>query len=310
MTLGELAQLVGDKVNMTDAKTLSLIKRYAERRHSMLCRMGLWRELLNLYSITAKAGEPELILPPQVSTLVALRTDDANIMPADACYLFMTDPSVWKNIGTPTMFHDLPSVATREPPLGQQLSVESTSPSDVSGQVFIRGEWRGEWREEEVALTGTSPVTTAAHFDVLFSVTKHLSVQGNVLIKRAGDGVQIAELHTGELVRHYRRIRLLETPKVDTALVVLAKRTVHPLRADGDSTAFDGLDLPLEAFVLADVYEWLRQTGDANEKRAEAMALVEHLKRAEFYQEAQQQRLVPQVWGSETTEYDTLYGGI
>jgi len=40
------------------------------------------------------------------------------------------------------------------------------------------------------------------------------------------------------------------------------------------------------------------------------MALVEHLKRAEFYQEAQQQRLVPQVWGGETSEYGSLHGGI
>jgi len=309
MTLAELAQLVGEKVNMTDQKTLKLIKRYAERRHSMLCRMGLWRELLNLYSITAKAGAPEVILPPQVSTLVALRTDDANIMPADACYLFMTAPSVWKNIGTPTMFHELPSVSTRTPPLGQQLSIESTSPSDVSVAVFIEGEWSGERRWEELALTGTSPVVTNAHFDVVFSITKP-QTQGDVLIKRAGDGEQIGSLHGGEYVRRYRRIRLLETPKEDTRLVILAKRTVAPLRADGDETAFDGLDLPLEAFVLADVYEWLRQTGDANEKRSEAVALVEHLKRAEFYQEAQQQRLVPHVWGSEVGEYDSLHGGI
>jgi len=310
MTLGELAQLVGDKVNMTDQKTLSLIKRYAERRHAMLCRMGLWRELLNLYSITAKAGEPEVTLPPQVSTLVALRTDEANIMPADACYLFMTDPSVWKSIGSPTMFHELPSVATRTAPLGQKLSIESTSPSDVSETVTVEGEWSGDRRFEELTLAGTSPVTTAAQFDVVFSITKTVGVIGDLLIKRAGDGVQIGELLASERVRRYRRIRLLETPKGDTPLVILAKRTVHPLIHDGDSTAFDGLDLALEAFVLGDVYEWLRQTGDANEKRAEAVALVEHLKREEFYQEAQQQRLVPHIWGGEVGEYESLHGGL
>jgi len=232
MTLGELAQLVGDKVNMTDQKTLKLIKRYAERRHSMLCRMGLWRELLNLYSITAKAGVPEVTLPPQVSTLVAVRSDDNNLLPVDTTYTFMTDPELWQRVGTPTMFVQLPSVATRLAPLSQALSIESTNALDVSEAVFVKGERAGDPCFDEITLTGLTPVGTNAHYDVVYSITKSVGVLGEVIIKRAGDYQQIGELLPSELVRHYRRIRLLETPKEDLALDGLrrARPTARSLR--------------------------------------------------------------------------------
>jgi len=330
MTLGEIVSLVADKVNMGDAKTRALIRRFAERRHEMLARMGLWRELLGMWEVYAEPGQREVVCPELVDRVVGLRVNatgdqlenrvSQNVGPVDALHSFMTDPGLWERLGAPAGFASLPSVATNyryrtdrwpeKDTTSTTISVVSDSPEDVDVVVTLEGDAYGQRLSERLQLMGTTPVHSQKWYQLLYAVTKSGRTRGRVSVI-GGSSDHYGQIEPEELsAPRYRRIRLLEAPRERTRLVLLGKRHVPPLREDGDSTAFDGLDLALEALVLADVYEWLRQTQDAAEKRQEAMAMLEVLKREEFYQEAQQQRLVPQVWGSEMGEYAGLHGGI
>lgn len=292
MILGDLADLIGGKVNMTDSATLALIKSWAARRHDMLCQHALWLDLLNLYTLSVSAAQSEVILRPQIAHVVGARYDMTNLMPVDQVFSFIADPSVWDRTGRATRMARLPSLGTYVKPTSEKINLVSASAGDTAKSVSIVGELGGEEMRETLTLNGTSTVVSANSYDVIYSIAKEQTA-GMVTITGFTTAAVLGYIAAQETGRRYPRIRLLETPSQALTLVVLGKRRVPKLVANSDETAFDGLDLALEAFTLADTYEWLKQTEDAADKRNEGFAMLQQLKNTIAYQEAGQQQLVP-----------------
>ncbi len=88
------------------------------------------------------------------------------------------------------------------------------------------------------------------------------------------------------------RLRFSRAAFRDTALTVLGKRAFTEPE-DASAPNIPGADLALLAHTEADLYEWQRQNGKAQAKRAEAMALEERMRGIALEQTAHFARFVP-----------------
>lgn len=90
-----------------------------------------------------------------------------------------------------------------------------------------------------------------------------------------------------------QRIRLLEIPTEETTIRVLGKRTCPTFSGDNDEPAFPALTNCLIAFVHADMLQRSRRYGQAKEIQAEAVALLDQLKKIETVHQAHNVTIQP-----------------
>jgi hypothetical protein len=87
-------------------------------------------------------------------------------------------------------------------------------------------------------------------------------------------------------------IRLLQIPQQSANLLILGKKTVVPL-SGGDNTPIPGEDQALCEFVMADLYEWLRQASKAQYYLGKAGILLQKMKDIETAQSGEIRRIIP-----------------
>jgi hypothetical protein len=88
-------------------------------------------------------------------------------------------------------------------------------------------------------------------------------------------------------------IRLMQVPQSAGALLVIGKRKCVELVNGTDSPLIPGEDQVLCEFVMADLYEWLRQFGKAQAFLQRAAILLQKMVEIETQQTAEVRRLIP-----------------
>lgn len=88
-------------------------------------------------------------------------------------------------------------------------------------------------------------------------------------------------------------LRLVPKPAVTRELLVIGKRKCVELTQDTDSPLIPGVDECLCAFVMGDLYQWIRQMGRAREFFAEGQALLAKMVEIEMQQTPEIRRIIP-----------------
>jgi hypothetical protein len=88
-------------------------------------------------------------------------------------------------------------------------------------------------------------------------------------------------------------LRLVSKPAESKNLLVLGKRKCVNLTSDSDSPLIPGVDECLCAFVMGDLYQWIRQMNRAQAFFAEAQALLAKMVEIEMAQTAEIRRIIP-----------------
>jgi len=99
------------------------------------------------------------------------------------------------------------------------------------------------------------------------------------------------------------RIRLHRAPNKAGTLLVIGKRTCIDLLNDTDRPLLTGVDECLCAFVMGDLYQWLRQFTKANAFFQEANALLAKMVDIETAQTTESRQIVPEVQQLECGDY-------
>jgi hypothetical protein len=102
----------------------------------------------------------------------------------------------------------------------------SSSASDTSQTVTIRGVVSGEIDVEEVSINGTSAVSTTKSFSSILSVSKSAVAAGRVTLTSNGGVVTNVVLAPQEKTTRLRKIRFLPTP--DAVYTVIFKHFAKP----------------------------------------------------------------------------------
>jgi hypothetical protein len=195
-----------------------------------------------------------------------------------------------------------------------KLGLDDTLTKDKAGE-FARARWRMLWNNQLWRQTrhvdtisvaaGLQEVTLPAEFGFalairwgdsrLLTATLDLSalakdpggwalpgdVLGFSLMPRSADG--------------RARIRLHRVPSTAGTLLVIGKRTCIELLADTDTPLLTGSDECLCAFVMGDLYQWMRQLGKAQAFFQEANAHLAKMVEIETAQTTESRQLTPEV---------------
>ena len=109
MTKTAIAQFVADKLQKSDTDSLTLLKSFVDRRYEMIWDSGLWRESLGTTSYSVTAETSEVTLNSTVAFPVAAAWDDNQISPTNYETVFMVNPDLFNDSGTPVNYIVLPN---------------------------------------------------------------------------------------------------------------------------------------------------------------------------------------------------------
>jgi len=109
MTKTALAQFVADKLQKSDADSLTLLKSFIDRRYEMIWNSGLWRETLGTTSYSVAVDTTDVTLNSAVQFPVAVSWNDSEIGSMDYETVFQINPALFDESGTPTNFVTLPN---------------------------------------------------------------------------------------------------------------------------------------------------------------------------------------------------------
>ena len=109
MTKSDIAQFVADKLQKSDAGSITLLKSFVDRRYDMIWNSGLWRETLGTTSYSVAIDENEVTLNSTVQFPVSAAWDNNEIAPTSMDTVFRIDPELLSQSGTPVQYLTLPN---------------------------------------------------------------------------------------------------------------------------------------------------------------------------------------------------------
>lgn len=136
----------------------------------------------------------------------------------------------------------------------------SSSASDTSQTIYIRGIVSGVEQVESITLTGTTNATGSKSFSRILSISKSAVTVGYVTVTRS-DTLSI--LAPEVLVSRYKKLRLVRVPGATLSIEVKYLAQHSQLVNDYDYPLIDVCDI-LELGATADAWRYKRQFGKAS----------------------------------------------
>lgn len=195
-----------------------------------------------------------------------------------------------------------------------KLGLDDVHTKDQAG-VYARNRWRMLWNNQLWRQTrhvdtisvpaGTQEITLPVEFEFALAVrwgdsrllTATLDISA-LAMDPAGWSLPGAVMGFSLMPRTSEgraRIRLHRVPDQAGTLLVIGKRTCIELVADTDTPLLTGADECLCAFVMGDLYQWMRQLGKAQVFFQEANALLAKMVEIETAQPTESRQLTPEV---------------
>lgn len=302
MTKKELTDLVCLKCHRNDVQTQAEVGKYIAARYRMLWDSRPWRDSLGMLSISNPTQTT--ILPGIVDRVQAIRWgEQSNLLPSDIGAVFSIDPGIFERSGEPVSFSIISPSAVEISPAGEKIKISSTD-SNASYAVSVRGMSGNSERCETITAVGTTEIESTYAYDEILSLSKS-STSEDCTVKKSTSGTTILTLTAEESARQFQRVHFHQVPDPVKTILVLFKRRFKPLVNDQDATELTGIDNALIAAAIADVLEAQRQFAKSQLKMQESGALAQGMVDLERHQSASGATLVP--WDAAMSPNDYRY---
>ena len=291
MTVIEFIDLICTKLHRTDVETREEARQYLSMRYKMIWNSRPWRDTLNLLSLATSSNQV-IICPNIMDRVICVRWGtDQTLDPETLITMFLTNPSEFNNVSSPSNFNIISPSAVAVSPAGAKLNLVSDD-ATAAFTVSIRGIRGTDEKYETVAIAGAGTTTTINEYDEVFSLAKD-STENALTVKSQLTMATLLTLETHESSRMHPRIHLFVTPSEAKTQFMIFKRKVNRFVVDSDSTEIAGIDNGLLAAAECDMYEGQRQFAKAAAKGAEAGAIIQAMTDLETHQSANMPRLIP-----------------
>lgn len=197
------------------------------------------------YNLGKEVGEPYIVLLSASPYLVRPKSEED----------FDTRIPNPTGTGNPDhyMLFEYGGVET-QPTSASILTLASSSVSDTTQSVMIRGVVSGQEDYEMVTLNGTTQVTTTKQFTSIRSISKSAATAGRISVTSNGGAVTVLTLGPLEKTTRLKKVRFYPTPSSSlTATIKHFKEPFIPTQALDDSEIPSRWDYVVEqwAFALA-----------------------------------------------------------
>lgn len=251
-----VAEIVGD----ASSTFLTKIGKWINRRYRDAMRRYSWKQIYNTYSFTTTANQATYPLPEDFSEAVYI-WDDTNKKKLweSAEHGEQNDTSL---TATPDYFTVKESTVKNQPTSASVLAFVSSSASDNTQTIFVRGYTGTVLVEETISMNGTTPVNTANSYTRVDQVSKSAVAVGTISATSNSGAVSVVTFSPKVLHARFRTLHLFYIPVGSVTLVVRYKRRILPLINDYDYPMVDLCD-EIELGAESDAWRAKRQFSKA-----------------------------------------------
>lgn len=256
---------VGSSVGDTSSSLASLIKNWLNDRYKeVLRRMNFFATARNDYSFTTTGGTEDYVLPDDFGTelFVVDKTNGIQLARLDQQKWMEKHQADSDTQGTVYDYLILDSMVRKQPTSASVATVVSSSASDTSQTVYIRGIVSGREDYESITVTGTTNAVGTKSWDRILSVAKSAATVGTITVTTNSAAVTVAVLSREMLVHRVKIIRLVSTPIGSITVEISYIQKMLPMNNAYDYPVLDCEDA-LEAGATADAWRYKRQFAKA-----------------------------------------------
>ena len=268
----------GTEVKDTSTSFATILKTYANNRYFQILRVFNWQNIRADYTLDTVSGTQEYALPDDFAKEISIRdtTNGVELAKSDIAKLITDYPSSYTTAGLPTRYYIREDAVKTQPTSASVVAITSSSASDTTQTVLIRGIVGGVETSESVTVTGTSTANSTNSYTRIKAISKSANTTGFITAKTNGGVVTLAILAPKALTSYYKLLGLHYVPNGVVTLAIPYIVKPLPLTEDYDYPVIEIGDA-IEKGVIADAYRYKGMMAKANVFEAQFTVLVNDL---------------------------------
>lgn len=255
---------VGSNIQDTSTSTATIIGRYLNDVYFDLLRRMNFQILSDGYSLTTSSRDNPLPDNFGKELYVYDATNLRSLSSTTLQSVVETNPSTVSTSGQVSDYIIFQRAVRQQPTSSSTLSIVSSSASDSTQTLFIRGLSSGVELTESVTLTGTTPAVSTNSYTEIISLSKSASTVGYVTITSNSGAVTQAVIAPEDLDYRVKILRLYQAPSGSITLNIPYIINPLPLNNDYDMPLIDAADV-IEKGATALAWRYKRQFAKAQE---------------------------------------------
>jgi hypothetical protein len=248
----------------------------------------------------ASGYSDQLVLPQNISQVLAITADNEELIPSEIITQFMADPSSINEKGNANKFSAISSVGINFNLVNGSLYFEAVDAEDAGKKIEVVGRLKGDpdriYKETVTLAASPSTNVTFESYSEITSLSKEETID-TIIVKNI-TGYDKFYWNGWETKSEFQRVRLYSRPEYDSTgpiqLTILGKKKIRPLTADTDAPMISGIDNALIKYGTADMLKRQRQYGKAQLETGEGDRLLAVARDAETNQTAKIMRIIPE----------------
>lgn len=263
--LVDILNNVQNEITDTSTSIQSIIKNYINRRYFQILRAINWEYINSSYTFNTVAGTQNYVLPDDFGKPLIVRdaTNNREISEVDYQTLISKNISNFSTAGTINQYSILDDKIQNQPTSASQLSIVSSSVSDTTQSIFIRGVSSGSEIYETVALNGTSSVATVNSYTRIISISKDTTSSGVVTVTSNSGAITIIVIAPVITTPFFKKIVFHYIPTNIITIAIPYYVKPLPMVDDNDYPIIDISD-GIELGAMADALRYKRQFAKAS----------------------------------------------
>ncbi|HNX03698.1 MAG TPA: hypothetical protein PLE33_08970 [Candidatus Cloacimonas sp.] len=247
---------IGAEVGDTSTAFATLLGRFVNRRYFQILRAINWKNIQPDYTFDTVVGTQRYVLPNDFGKAVSCNdiTNSSEIGAVSLESIYSTYGKITDS-GEVERYAVLEDTIQSQPTSASVLAIVSSSASDTSQTIFIRGISGGIEVTESVSLTGTSSANSANSYTRVKSISKSATTAGSVTITANSAAVTVATIAAEELITRYKIFIAHYVPAEVITIALPYTIKPLPLNNDYDYPVIDIADL-LEIGAMADAWRY------------------------------------------------------
>lgn len=264
-TFATLKTNVGAEVQDTSSAFATLIGRFINRRYFQILRAINWQQTNPDHTVTLVSGTQNYALPDDFYKEIAVHdvTNDLKIAQCELGELYRYYGNEISDSGSVERYSIYEDAVENQPTSASAIAFTSSSASDTTQVVQVRGISGGAETYESVTLTGTVAASTTATFTKIKGLSFSAARVGYVTATSNSAAVTNAVVPREWLTVNYKLIKFHYTPTAVATINVPYIIKPFPLSQDYDYPVIDIGDL-IEIGAIADSLRYKRQYMKAN----------------------------------------------
>lgn len=255
---------VGNNVRDTSTTMATQIERFINDSYKDVMRRINWTAYNEDYSFTASSKDN--VLPDDFNKPLKVwdNTNKIELVETSIPEEVKDGLSLIDQSGTSERYAILDRPVQSHPTSSSTLSIVSSSASDTTQAVHVKGISSGVVLTESVTLTGTTPAVTTNEFTRIVSITKSATTTGKITITSNSGAVTVAVLGPSVIDYRVKIMRLYASPA--SSIVIFCPYILKPvpLVNNYDVPLIDAADV-IENGATAKAWRYKRQFAKAKD---------------------------------------------